>query len=86
MCQCNDIEEVTPVKKGKSKGMSVSVTPDCKASYAAAMKELAESFSPVEEVEIVMFEVVLMLWWSHLQCHCNQQFSTYLISQPSQLK
>jgi hypothetical protein len=42
-------------------------TPDCKASYAAAMKELAESFSPVEEVGIVVFEVVLMLWWFRLR-------------------
>jgi len=30
----------------------VSVTPESKATYAAAMKELAESFSPDEEVNI----------------------------------
>ena len=53
---CNDDEVVavvfTPVKKGKSNDSSVSVTPESRATYAAAMKELSESFTPEEEVNI----------------------------------
>ena len=36
------------------------MTPESKATYAAAMKELAESFSPDEEVNIFMIEVVVV--------------------------
>ena len=51
---CNDIEDVTPVKKGRNGESSVTATPDSvKSSYAAAMKELAESFSPIEEVFVL---------------------------------
>jgi len=55
----------TPVKKGKSGESIVPVTPESRATYAAAMKELCESFSPEEEVNIFIIIVILvmvMLW------------------------
>jgi len=51
---CKDDECVpvvfTPVKKVKSVESSLSVTPEARASYSAAMKELCESLTPEEEV------------------------------------
>jgi hypothetical protein len=55
----------TPVKKVKSVESSLSVTPESRASYSAAMKELCESLTP--EVNIFIFKVVVMLWFRLLR-------------------
>jgi hypothetical protein len=68
---CKDDECVpvvfTPVKKVKSVESSLSVTPEARASYSAAMKELCESLTPEEEVNICMIKVVVMLWFRLLR-------------------